>query len=138
MNSPTPTYSSAPADTQASPTAVATGTTAVVSTNTAVSSDVTEKICVTKYFALHKEKQHAKPSSAGVDPKELFGDDYPLAFEDDPEEEDGEQLPFLSLPLKNTRGSLSHFSTNSPLSSSMMQLLHRKKCMQRLITFTPV
>ncbi|KAL3658212.1 hypothetical protein V7S43_016842 [Phytophthora oleae] len=75
MNSPSPTSSSAPAD--------AAGTLAAVLNRTAASNMVTGKISVPEYFALQKEKQQAKPGSAVIDPKELFGDEIPLDYDDE-------------------------------------------------------
>ncbi|KAL3658245.1 hypothetical protein V7S43_016873 [Phytophthora oleae] len=88
MNSPSPTSSSssssAPAD--------AAGTSAAVLTSTAGSNMATGKISVPEYFALQKEKQQAMPGSAVIDPKELFGDEIPLDYDDEElANEEGEQ-----------------------------------------------
>ncbi|KAK1928930.1 hypothetical protein P3T76_015570 [Phytophthora citrophthora] len=98
MNSPTPTSPSALADAQASPAASAAGTTtSTMLTSTAVSSGSTEKLTVTKYHALLKEK-HAKkkPSSlAGIKHpavpfQDLFGDDFEEDIVDYDDVEEGE------------------------------------------------
>ncbi|KAK1940408.1 hypothetical protein P3T76_007859 [Phytophthora citrophthora] len=94
MNSPTPTSPSALADAQASSAASAAGTTtSAVLTSTAVSSGSTEKLSVTKYHALLKEKHARKKSSSlavikhpAVPLQDLFGDEEELIDYDESEE----------------------------------------------------
>ncbi|KAL3664530.1 hypothetical protein V7S43_010283 [Phytophthora oleae] len=93
MNSPTPTSSSAPSA----------GTSAAVLTSTAASNMATGKISVPEYFALQKEKQQAKPSSAVIDPKELFGDEIPLDYDDEElANEEGELEDKAPVPVSSS------------------------------------
>ncbi|KAL3664814.1 hypothetical protein V7S43_009994 [Phytophthora oleae] len=73
MNAPTTMFSS---------TSVA-GTSAAVLISTAASNMATGKISVPEYFALQKEKQQAKLGSAVIDPKEIFGNEIPLDYDDE-------------------------------------------------------
>ncbi|KAL3659752.1 hypothetical protein V7S43_015425 [Phytophthora oleae] len=89
MNSPTPTPSSA-----------------AVLTSTAASNMATGKISVPEYFALQKEKQQAKPGSAVIDPKELFGfgDEIPLDYDDEElANEEGELEDKAPVPVSSSR-----------------------------------
>ncbi|KAL3665212.1 hypothetical protein V7S43_009840 [Phytophthora oleae] len=89
MNSPTPTS--------------AAGTSTAVLTSTAASNMATGKISVPEYFALQKEKQQAKPGSAVIDPKELFGDEIPLGYDDEElANEEGELEDKAPVPVSSS------------------------------------
>ncbi|KAL3664474.1 hypothetical protein V7S43_010228 [Phytophthora oleae] len=93
MNSPTPTSSSAPSA----------GTSAAVLTSIAASNMATGNISVPEYFTLQKEKQQAKPSSAVIDPKELFGDEIPLDYDDEElANEEGELEDKAPVPVSSS------------------------------------
>ncbi|KAL3657882.1 hypothetical protein V7S43_017082 [Phytophthora oleae] len=88
MNSSTPTPSSA-----------------AVLTSTAASNMATGKISVPEYFALQKEKQQAKPGSAVIDPKELFGFGDEISLDYDDEElanEEGELEDKAPVPVSSS------------------------------------
>ncbi|KAL3672685.1 hypothetical protein V7S43_001979 [Phytophthora oleae] len=99
MNSPTPTSSSA-----------------AVLTSTAAFNMATGKISVPEYFALQKEKQQAKPGSAVIDPKELFGDEIPLDYDDEElANEEGELEDKVPVPVSSFEDT--HDTHDPPLGS---------------------